>query len=441
MARDGKYKQHGLALALAFSLGAARTQAEILRLDELEQRALHAHPQLAAQDAKIRRARAQEELARSAQRPNVAARADGTLAPGGQLVTVTDDNNVAYLVSGSKTFNDPDAFVPQLRYTGGVAVSANLLDFGRTRLQIEASQAQVKAENSAVDQVKLEIVLDVRDAYARWLQAEQSSRIASGQLERLRAWRAKIDQLIGEGARPSSDGALARYEEQRAELGALRAKSARDLALSALEGVVQGDLPDDASADTALLEIDDGATGVQRSEADLPATKLLEQQRRAATLGARALDRGSAPVLSGSAEAGVRGQGSELFPVYRVTLGLTIPIWDGGEQSARAAMARADADELGARLAEAKRTQSDQLKLAHAQAAQSSEELRLALKVQASAQTLLDQAVERYQLGGGGIEPVLDAQHTLADAELEVLQARLSRLGATLRLRPPPSGS
>jgi multidrug efflux system outer membrane protein len=443
MARDAKYLKHGLTLALVFTLNAATSRADVLRLADVEQQALRAHPQLAAQDAKIRRARAQEELARSARRPNLVARGDGSVAPGGQIIQVNDITDTPYLVSGSRGFGDPGAFNPQLRYSAGLGASANLWDFGRTSLQIEAAQAQVSAENAAVEQVKLSIVLDVRRAYASWLEAAEAARIANEQLERLQGWATKIDQLIAEGARPSSDGALARYEAQRGQLAALRATSARSLALSALESVVQSDLPDDATADASLLEVSDGDSGARgaRPDSELPATKLLERQRRAAAIGARALDRTHAPVLAGAAEVGIRGQASELFPVYRVSLGLTVPLWDGGEQAARAAMAHADADELSARLSEAKRAESEQLKLSHLQIDQSEQELKLALQVQTSAQTLLEQAVERYQLGGGGIEPVLDAQHTLADAELEVLQARLTRLNASLKLRPAPSGS
>jgi outer membrane protein TolC len=433
---------HGLPLALLLALNAAPAHSEVLRLDEVERRALRAHPELQAQDARIQRARAQEELARSARRPNVAARVDGTVAPGGELVTISSQENptVNYLVSGSRTIDDPRAFVPQFRYSAGLAANATLYDFGRTGLQIEAAQAQVRAETSSVEQVKLKVVLDVRDAYASWLQAGESARIATEQLERLKEWRTKIDQLIKEGARPSSDAALARYEEQRAELAALRARSAHALALVTLEAAAQTDLPDDASADAALLEQSDQPTGA-RADEQLPASKVLERQRQAALLGARALDKGHAPVLSGSAEVGVRGQESDIFPAYRVSVGLTVPIWDGGEQSARAAMARADAEELSARLAQARRAESDQERLARTQSAQSEQALKLALQVQAAAQTLLEQAVERYQLGAGGIEPVLDAQHTLADAELELLGARLARLQATLRLRPAPAGS
>lgn len=441
MARDTRYFKHGLPLALVLALKAAPAHAEVLRLDDVERRALRAHPQLQAQDARIKRARAQEELARSARRPTVAGRVEGTLAPGGELVNVTSqDNNVNYLVSGSRTIDDPRAFIPQFRYSGGIAANATLYDFGRSDLQIEAARAQVRAESSSVEQVKLKVVLDVRDAYASWLQAEQAERIASDQLTRLREWRSKIDQLIKEGARPSSDAALARYEEQRAQLAALRARSARDLALVTLEASAQTDLPDDASADAALLEQSDQPASARPDE-PLATSKALERQREAALLGARALERSRAPVVAGSAEVGVRGQESDVFPAYRVSVGLTVPIWDGGEQSARAAMARADAEELSARLAQARRAESDQQRIARTQGEQSEQALKLALEVQAAAQTLLDQAVERYQLGGGGIEPVLDAQHTLADAALEVLGARLARLQATLKLRPAPSDS
>src|SRR5690606_30414362 len=118
---------------------------------------------------KLRRARAEEELARAARRPSVVARADGTLAPGGQLVTLYDQENSPFLVSGSRPFGDSDAFVPQARYSAGVGAGMTLYDFGRTARALEAARAKINAEQAGAEQVRHQLVLDVREAYARWL--------------------------------------------------------------------------------------------------------------------------------------------------------------------------------------------------------------------------------------------------------------------------------
>jgi outer membrane protein TolC len=303
----------------------------------------------------------------------------------------------------------------------------------------------VGAEKAAVGHVKEQIVDEVRIAYADWLHAAQALQVGNEQLTRLKRWREIIDQLITEGVRPASDGALARFEEQRAELGALRARSTHDLALARLESAAQTDLPDTAAPDPALLDATETATPRDalstNDKTSSPSARYLEQQRQAASLAARAWDKTHAPVVDLGAEIGAKGQQDELFPAYRISLSITAPIWDGGEQSARAAMARADANEINARLAQAERAERQQLDVARARLISADDELKVALQMLASAKLLLDQAEGRYQLGSAGVEPVIQAQHTLAAAELDVLQAKLTRLDAELKLRKPPMGS
>lgn len=420
---------------MVVALYGAGAHADVLRLEELERRVLANNTHIDAQQAKLRRARAEEELARAARRPSVVARADGTLAPGGQLVTLYDQENSPFLVSGSRPFGDSDAFVPQARYSAGVGAGMTLYDFGRTARALEAARAKINAEQAGAEQVRHQLVLDVREAYARWLGADQSWRVASEQLERLETWRGAIDQLIAEGARPAADGALARFEEQRAALGVHRAVSGRDVARRALAALTESELPEDATPDSGLLETTDKAEPAP-PPSETPTTRWLERQRRAAAAGARALETRDSPVLAGSAEIGIRGQASELFPVYRLSVSLSVPLWDGGQQRARAAMQRAEADELATQLEAAERAEREQTERLRTELRVRSEELELALTMLRSAELLLSQAEERYQLGGGGFEPVLDAQRRLAEAELEVLDARIARLSALLASSP-----
>jgi outer membrane protein TolC len=442
MARHTTRRIYEALIGLTLVLQTGVAQSEVIRLEDLEQRALRSRSDLSVQSAKIQHARAEEELARSARRPTFTASAEGSLAPGGRLIEVQDLQGDSYLVSGARPFGDSDAFSPQPRYGAGIGAKATLFDFGRSGLQIDAAKARVGAAQAAVGHVKEQIVDEVRSAYADWLNAAQALQIANDQLARLKRWREVIDQLITEGVRPASDGALARYEEQRADLAALRARSAHDLARARLESATQTELPLTATPDPTLLDVSLAHdTSARDDKAASSNARYFEQERQAATLAARALDKTHAPVVGVGAEIGAKGQQDELFPVYRLSLSITAPLWDGGEQSARAAMARADASELKARLAQAQRLERQQLAMARARLISAEDELKAALEMLASAKLLLEQAEGRYQLGSAGVEPVIEAQHTLASAELDVLQAKLTRLDAELKLKKPPMGS
>lgn len=442
----------GLSL---FSLGAS---AQILTLEEVEAQAQRPRPELMERQAAIERAQAELGVVQSSSAPTLVGRVEAALSPGGRLIELRPDGspNDVYFVQGSRTLGDSEAFVPVPRYGLMLAGKLTLLDFGRTRLGVRAAESAISAERASLIQAKVELVQQAREAYLTWLEAHQTWQLAERDAEVTSARTVSVRELIEEGARPATDATLSAYDEQLARLRQARAERAVAAALQALAAAVQNELPPRSVPDLEVLEAEAAAitaaaqaTGpdappvetppaltAPRKSASDPTLTALERQRQAALSAAQAADRGSVPVLDGSAELGLQGQDTQVFPVYRVGLSLSIPLWDGGRQSSQAAVHRAEAHGIEARLNALERGLRAREEAAQSRHQAASAELRLSLMLLATAELMLAEAEEHYRSGSDTLERVLGAQRSLVQARREVLTAKLETARARLELTP-----
>ncbi len=444
-----------LATALMLSLlglVARNASAQIVTLDEIEVQAQRERSELIERQASIERAQAELAAVSSKSGPTLAVRTEAGLAPGRPLVRVEDIGGQRYLVQGSRPIGDPNALVPQARYGALLLGKITLLDFGRTALGARAAEAAIGAERASLVQAKVELVQGARGAYLAWVEAHQTWQLAERDAEVAAARTVSVKELIAEGARPATDATLSSYDEQLARLRQNRARRAVEEALRALGASIQSPLPAHAVPDLDVLEpgplalpppTTPGAPpsspqrGVPAATPDKPAAlTALELQQQAALSAARAADRSAAPVLDASAEVGVQGQNDDLFPVYQAGLSLTIPIWDGGLQSAQAAIHRAEARGLEARLRLVERTLQAAQDAAQSRWQAATAELGLTLELLSTAEAMLSEAEEHYKSGSDTLERVLGAQRSLVQARREVLTAKLETARARLDLTP-----
>jgi outer membrane protein TolC len=214
---------------------------------------------------------------------------------------------------------------------------------------------------------------------------------------------------------------------------------------------VQSELPKGAAPDLSVLEAGaappaggaaaDAVPKPQPAAAAIPASgdpalEVLERQHEAALAAARAADRGAAPQLDLAADLGIQGTDGEVFPAYRAAVSISVPLFDGGAQSAVADQFRAQARGLEARrqfVAEQLRLQ--RLGSQHALTS-AAEDLVMSLELLATAEALLAEAEEHYRSGSDTLERVLSAQRSLLSARREVLSAKLDHARAVLEAAP-----
>jgi len=443
-------------------LWAGNAGAQVLTLQEIETKAQRDRSELVERQAGIEKAQAELALAQSRSGPTLGARVEGSLAPGGELIPITnEDNGQEYLVSGAKELGQSNAFLPRGRYAAMFSGKMTLLDFGRTSAGVSAAQAALGAERASLLQAKVELVRGARGAYLSWLDAHQIWHLAQRDAEVARQRTASVRELIAAGARPATDATLSSYDEQLAGLRQSRAQRASLAALRALAASVQSPLPESSEPDLHVLEMgaepvpgnppDSGASAkaagaggtaaptqgasAGASAAD-SALSALELQRQAALSAARAADRGASPTLDVAADLGVQGQDDHFFPAYKAGVSLTFPLWDGGARSAQAAVHRAEARGLDARRQATERHLQAEHAAARERFAAAAEDLRLSMELLATAELVLSQSEEHYRSGSDTLERVLNAQRGLVQARREVLSSQLETARARLELTP-----
>jgi outer membrane protein TolC len=233
--------------------------------------------------------------------------------------------------------------------------------------------------------------------------------------------------------RPPSDLASARYEETIAELDDSEARQRVQDARLSVERATGAQLASNASPDASLLD-----RGPSRTEYGQAAEAVaLARQRESALATARLYDRDTTPVLSATADAGARGQSLNVFPAYRAAVSLAVPLWDGGASAARASRSREEAALFDAKEREERATVNTERVRAWNDWAGAAERLRFAESLYATAAARARDAEQRYDLGEGKIETVLETGSGLTRAEREVVLAKIHRADAVLRLKAP----
>lgn len=423
-----------LAWAVLMVLGTSKTAEaqEVLTLQAARASALAARPALAIQRAQQKEASAKTEEAKSARLPQVSAGLDVSASPGGQLVKLDSDFveglDQDVLVSGSPALGDSGAFEPQFRYGAMLGVSWQVYDFGRTEAAIRAAEAQRAAKSAEGAAVKQDLLRAVDSAYLHWLAAHERARFQSLEVSTAKKKLETLENEIELGVSAPSSRLALKAEIARARLREAYAVQAEKRALIALGDAAGAPFHPGTKPDVRILEL-----GQEKAEV-VDRAAAAEAQLRAAELALESAKKAQLPTLALSGQVGVRGQVSNLFPVYQGRVGLEFPIFDGGGRDARKKAARARARAAKAQLAlektKTQRAQRDQ-NLAFTEA---SRRVKLAEAYFEVTQMQVLDAEEQAKASGLGPEGIFVAQAEQARARAELLNARVDRAAAYLGL-------
>lgn len=433
-----------LASGLLSVLGvAARAHAEPVRLEELEQRAVQNRASLVAARSRVDVAEARVDLAKVPYYPTLSATAELDAAPGGRIIRVRDvgeenldpgPTSAPYTVSGSRTITEKGAFIPNFRYAGTMAFSSRLYDFGRTAASVRAARADRDASAAGVSAERQTIVVEVRAAYLGWLQAFGTRQILAESAADSAALRASVEAHVAAGQRPGAELASARYDEARAALDLERSETDLLAARVDVEQAAGLRLTKTAEPDVALLDRAPPANAVIAH----PNVAAVERKRDALVATADAHAYPYAPVVGLDARAGVSGQTTTVFPLYQVGLSVTVPILDGGAESAARAVATAQAGDLSAQARELRARAEAGNERSRLAMERSARRLTLAEQLAAAAEQAVHHAEDQHALGSGSLDDIVTAKLRVSRAKLEVLNARLERARATLDLSGTP---
>jgi len=415
---------------IAIVPSAGRAQ-QVITLAELERKAVQSRPQLDADDAAGRGAQADVDRAIAGYYPGLSLEGKSSVSPGNKLVRVELPGG-DYWVSGSKDDIEEGALAPVFRYGLAIEGRLNIYDFGRTGAAVEASRAKRTAVQASRDVTRLQIVRGVRASYLGWLAAYELLSVTERAATDAKERSARVAALISEGMRPKADLTPVRSDELLAQLELERARGDVQKRKLVVEHAVGSPLPEGAVPDRALL--DQSGSGSAPSED--PELRALQLEHAAAERAAEALDEGDNAVLGALGSVGMYGQPDKIFPSYSVGIGVSVPLWDGGADEASAGAAHAKSDGISARIREHEQAQEQEKREVAIDSANASKRLEMAQALLESTTAQLAEAEARYDLGGGGIEPIAVARAMMRRAHTELLLAKVARIEAALRALP-----
>jgi outer membrane protein TolC len=407
--------------------------AEVVTLESLEQLAVQNRASVEGAKARVAGAEARIALAKVPYYPTLEAKASAIVAPGGKVIHVndiSDPNGAPYSVFASRAIGNTGAFNPNFHYEATLAFASRIYDFGRTSSAVTAARADREAALAGVRSERLSITLEVRAAYLGWLSAHGTREILEKTADDAAALRARTEATIAEGSKAGAELAAARFEEARAALDLERSESDLDTARLDVEQATGAPLPKNAEPDESLLERSPPPAPI----ASHPDVSFLERRRDAAAATAGAHGHPFAPILAVGLDAGFKGQGYTPFPLYDMGLTLTMPLLDGGLESANAAQATSQANDFAAQAREARRKVSLQEQRSRAALERAARRLELAQTLVAAADQQVKHAEDQHELGATTFDAVVQARMQAERARLEVLTARLEHAHAVLDL-------
>ena len=378
-----------------------------LRVEEAVDRALASSPALQASQWQEREAAAHREASKAPGRPQIG------LESGYTWLTPT-------LSFG------PYPLQVNSNYNAGLVIRQSLATFGRLHWNTENARLQALAAQSQTTQRRLDVRLDVQQAYAQALLTREALRIAE---ERLRADEAQVvtaRKRYEGGTSPRFDVMTMESALAQSRLRLVSARSEVDTAQARLATLLG--LPPSQPLEIVDLDLSPMTLSALPPEVLVARSPRLEVARRALEAGkarveaARAENRPSLDLQTGYAVRNSTAfQTSDLF---NVGVQLRIPLADGGLTRAHVDAALAVVGELESELEGARRA----LLLDVHEAAQAVEVARARVDAAAVARARADEAlrVARVRYAAGLSTPVelLDAQATALQAVLEWASAR-----------------
>jgi len=414
---------------LAGLLAPQGASAEVVTLQELEEQALTNQARWEAVEATTTQADAEVRAARARKLPSFWMNLMTVVAPGSDIERVLTTDGREVNVRASPTVTERTAFRPNLRYEGTIDLRAPLYD-GQTRASLRAAEAYRAAALASVGASRETVLAMVRGAYLDWLATHLDHGFATSSANEAKEQRERTASRVGDGDRPPAELDTARYQELQAELVASDAALRLDAAKRLLESAVGIVLPPDAEPDTTLLSAVSEAPGSEKKWE----IEALELRRDAARQEAEALRKVRVPVLAVIGQTGLAGVNERVFPMYRLGLNLSVPLWDGGRAVSLAHAADARAIELDARARDARVERSDEQEQAAIERKNAEAQLTIADSLVAVSEKRVGQAETSYDLGAGDLEAVADARAALRDARSRRVQIQVARADAVLRL-------
>jgi len=303
-----------------------------LTLADAEARALKNQPRLLAEQFRSQAANKRVTESRSGYFPQVF----------GNL-TAVDANGDTAVAAGALTTSSIST-----RAAGGASLVQMITDFGHTSNLVQSARLQAKAAGQDEESIRQSVLMQVQEAYFAAQAAESVRKTAQAVLDFRRITLRQLTALAQSQLRSTLDVQFAQVMVSEAELAVVRAESNVQKAQAQLaatmgeEGntnytLVDESLPPSPDADPASY--------INEARANRPDLRALQLHGESATHEARAERDLNYPTVNALAAGGeVPIHDSTIHRDYgAVGFNINIPIFNGGQYTARAAEAQLEA--------------------------------------------------------------------------------------------------
>jgi outer membrane protein TolC len=335
----------------------------------------------------------------------------------------------AFLPEGLVGSTIPSTIGPTDDWTAAFMGRYTLYDSGRRAADLRTALAYQRVAEHEAARVRQDLALEVRRAFYALVGARDGERVADTNLARAEEHLRLARERRAAGAVSGGDVVQAQVQVAEARLARVRVQSLVQQARGALNTAMG--LPvatpietDSQEAPVAPPDAIDVSSGLARALTDRPVIEAAVQRALAATEAVSAAHSAFGPRIAAEWSAGLRD--SEFFPTdrdWRAGVSVTWSLFDGFAKRHRLAGGRAARARDEAEVERTRQMVQAEVWSAHAKLREAHEAIGAAEVLIRDADENVRIARERYRVGAGTVNELLDAQAALARADAVRAQA------------------
>jgi len=387
----------------------AQPEGEPLTLSQAISLALENHPSLKVAEANMRSAGGVLSQARSVYMPSLCA--VGTAQRNGGAFVLNPS-----VSARSQTYNT---------YTGGFQATQTLIDFGKTVSRVSASSGFYDASSLDYDASRAEVVLGVQIAYFGVIQAQQVVRVDERAVDQSAKHLAQAEAFYKVGTRPLLDVMKAEVDLANANVNLIQARNKLRVANVQLENAL-GTYPrspyvirDSLTIAPFPMTLDSVKSVAFAQRPELLAAETRVDANR--SLVSAAWDQ-HLPTLSAFGSWMWSNFDFPLFNRWNAGVTLTFPLFQGFSVVGQVDQAQAAADAAQAEYELLKESVVLEVEQAYLGLREAEERLAATSKLVEEAEQSLVLAERQYAAGVGTVLDVTDAELSLSNAHITLIQ-------------------
>jgi outer membrane protein len=318
------------------------------------------------------------------------------------------------------------------RAAAGLTVRQLITDFGRTHNLIREAQSNAKAQLDTERATVDDITLAVDQAFYQALTAQSILKVAQQTVSTRQATGQQIGALTAQNLRSTLDLSLANVQVSQAQLLQLDAENAAQTAMATLNAILgsenneQYDLVDETPVNPQLppANVEDLVQLAFRARPDLAA---FNDRFTAAKQFASAEHDLNRPTISALATGGgtpIRADQIQSSWYGAAGANVSIPIFNGFEFSARAKEADLRAQAASEQVRNSREGIGRDVRNAVLNAQMAFQRIGVTRELMSQANTAMELAQARYQVGLSGIAELSQAQLAQTEAQIDFANAR-----------------